>query len=452
VRRVRGLVSRDMRIVIVGAGAVGSYLAERLADEGQDIVVVESDAGLADELRERVKCRVIHGNGASVHTLEEAGVSTASLLIAVTTSDAVNILACQAAATLGAPRRVARVEDPALREDLPLHGVDVVIDPVETLSRDLLLLVRKGGVSEVVEFADGQISLFGGRVHADAPLDGITLRALRQRVRGWDWIVAALVRDGQTIIGRGDSMVQSGDHVLLVASGSSVDEALRLMGVEEHRTKRVFILGATRLAVLSAQLFASNGISTVLIDREAERVMPIGRHHRIEVVQGDPTDPKLMQAHGVDKADVILGLSGWDEVNILGCLAGKALGVPTAVARFSRFEYVSLLAGHGIDAGVSTRLAAANEILRLVRRGRIQSVATFQDTDAEAIELQVSPGSQAIGKTLTDMGLPKSAIVGGVVRRKKAFIPHGDTQIEEGDVVIAIALPNAIPAVEKIFS
>jgi trk system potassium uptake protein TrkA len=215
----------------------------------------------------------------------------------------------------------------------------------------------------------------------------------------------------------------------------------------------VFVLGATRLALLTAELFVRNGINTVLVDRDAERAIDLAaRYDRLVVVRGDPTDPKVLQAEGIEKADVVLGLSGWDEVNILGCLVGKALGVHTAVARFSRFEYVSLLAGHGIDAGVSTRLAAANEILRLVRRGHIHSVATFQDTDAEAIELQVSAGSHAMGKTLTEIGLPKSAIVGGVVRKKKAFIPHGDTKLAEGDRIIAIALPEAISAVEKLFS
>lgn len=442
-----------MRIVIIGAGAVGSYLAERLSFEGQDVVVIESDPAKAAELQSAVDCLVINENGASIHALEAAKVGEAALLIAVTSSDAVNILACQAAARLGVPRRVARVQDPTLREDLDMHGVDVVIDPVEALTRELLLLVRRGGLSEVVEFAGGRISLFGGRVQADAPLDGITLRALRQRVKGWDWIVAALVRDGKTTIARGDSMVRAGDHVLVVTSDSAAQEALQLMGVEEHRAKKVFILGATRLSLLTAELFVRSGINTVLVDNDTDRALDLSaRYDRLVVIKGDPTDPNILRAEGISKADVVLGLSGWDEVNILGCLVGKALGVHTAVARFSRFEYVSLLAGHGIDAGVSTRLAAANEILRLVRRGHIHSVATFQDTDAEAIELQTAAGSDAIGKTLTDIGLPKSAIVGGIVRKKKAFIPHGDTRIEEGDRLIAIALPDAISAVEKLFS
>lgn len=442
-----------MRIVIVGAGTVGSYLAERLSLEGHDIVVIESDHRAAEELQDRVDCLVIRANGASVQALTKAGVADAGLLIAVTSSDAVNVLACEAGYRLGAPVRVARVQDPSLRDGLESHGIDVVIDPVEALTRELLLLVRRGGVSEVHEFADGRISLFGGHVQPDAPLDGITLRALRQRVTGWDWIVAAILRDGETFIARGDSLVRAGDHVLVVASEKSSREALSLMGVEEHRARKVVVLGSTRLAMMTAELFVRSGISTVLIDTEPGKLGDlVARYDRLVVVRGDPTDPRVMKAEGVQGADVILGLSGWDEVNVLGCLVGKALGVPTAVARFQRLDYVALLSGHGIDAAVSTRLAAANEILRLVRRGTIHSVTTFEDSDAEAIELQVGEGSAAIGKTLTEVNLPKSAIVGGIVRGKKAFIPHGDTRLEAGDLVIAIALPDGVPVVEQMFT
>jgi len=442
-----------MRIVIVGAGAVGSYLAERLTSDGQDVVVIEADEHRADAVRDAVDCKVIHANGASIHVLEAAGVRESDLLIAVTSSDAVNLLASQAAARLGGPRTVARVQDHTLREDLESHGVDVVIDPVESLANELVLLARRGGVSEVVEFADGKVSLFGGRVQKDAPLDGITLRALRQRVTGWDWIVAALVREGETTIARGDSMVKAGDHVIVVASGRSSSEALKLMGLEEHRAHKAFILGSTRLALLTAERLLEHNITTVLVDPDADRCYDLASHHdRLMVVKGDPTDPAVLRAEGVETADVVLGLSGWDEVNILGCLVAKALGVPMAVSRFQRFEYVSLLSGHGIDAGVSTRLAAANEILRLVRRGLIHSVSTFQDTAAEAIELQVPSNSGAVGKTLTEIGLPKLAIVGGIVRGQKGLVPHGDTVIEGEDRVIAIALPEAIPALEKLFS
>jgi trk system potassium uptake protein TrkA len=225
------------------------------------------------------------------------------------------------------------------------------------------------------------------------------------------------------------------------------------MGVDEHKAKKVFILGATRLAMLTAENLGEAGIPTVLVDTEADKCSDLSaRYDRLVVVKGDPTDVKVLKGEGIEKADIVIGATGWDEVNVLGCLIAKALGVGTTVARFRRIEYASLLSGHGIDAGVSTRLAAANEILRHIRRGQIFSVSTFQDTAAEAIELQVGEGSEAVGKTLHDLGLPKSAIVGGVVRGKKAFIPHGTTEIQVGDRLIAIALPEAIPAVEKLFA
>lgn len=442
-----------MRIAIVGAGTVGSHLAARLTDEGHAVLVLEVDPVAAAELEKRVHCRVMVANGASIQAQERAGVAASDLLIAVTSSDAVNVLACGAAARLGVERRVARVQDPTLRDGLEAQGVDLVIDPVEALARQLVLLVRHSGVSEVREFADGRIGLFGGRVQRDAPLDGITLRALRQRVTAWDWIVAAKVRDGATFIARADTMVQAGDHVLVVASGKSSAEALRLMGVSEHPARRAVILGATRLAVLTAEKFADAGIETTLVDADSEACRAFTkRRGRLEVICGDPTDTRVLEGAGVAKADVVLGLSGHDEINILGCLVAKGLGVPFAISRFRRLEYVSLLAGHGIDTGVSSRLAAANEILRLVRRGTIHSVTTFQDTEAEAIELQVGAASSSIGKTLTQVSLPKSAIVGGVIRGDTAFIPHGSTVIEAGDRLIAIVLPDAVRSLEGLFA
>ncbi len=442
-----------MRIVIVGAGAVGSYLAQRLAVEGQDVVVVEADPVKAEEVQDAVDCLVVTGNGASPASLEEAGIKDAELLIAVTNSDAVNILACHAAARMGVPRKIARVEDLALQDELAVLGVDYMIDPVAELARELLLLARKGGVSEVINFADGRLVLIGGYVQGDSEVAGIHLAELRERVEGWDWLVTGLVRDGETIIARGDTTVQEGDHLLLMAKTERTDQALKMLGLRDKRAEKVMIIGATRLAQITAELFARNGMQTVLVDEEAERCRELSlKSDRIVVVQGDPTDPRVLEGEGVSSVDLVLALTGWDEVNILSSLVAKAKGARRTVARFHRFEYVGLLPGIGIDAGVSTRLAAANAILRFVRRGQIHSVVTFQDTDAEAIELQVEHRSEAVGKTLIDISLPKSVIIGGILRGDDAFVPHGSTKIQPGDRLIAFAKPDAIPAIEKIFA
>ncbi|MBU1225651.1 MAG: Trk system potassium transporter TrkA [Actinobacteria bacterium] len=441
-----------MRIIIVGAGAVGYHLAERLALEGQDIVVIEADAEKAAELQSSVDCLVIHGNGASRRVLEEAGIESTGLLIAVTSSDAVNILACQAAAGYQVPRKIARVEDETLLTGHGLEGVDLVIDPSATLARDLVQLVHKGGVSEIVEFADGGLVLLGGHVQPEAPLAGMTLAELRDRVTGWEWIVTAVVRNGETVIARGDTEILVGDHVMVMCTGTHQTEALGLMGLEAHEPGKVMVLGGTRLADLTSRLLAEEGIHTVLIDQDVDRCRSMASESsRLVVVCGDPTDPRVLAAEGIDAVDTVLALSGWDEVNIVGCLVAKALGVAMTVARFHRFEFVGLLAGVGVDAGVSSRLAAANEILRFVRRGRIRSVTTFQDSSAEAIEIEVGGASEAAGRSLREVNLPRSAIVGGIIRDGEAFIPHGDTVVQPADDLILVALPDAIPAVERVF-
>lgn len=441
-----------MRIIIVGAGAVGFHLAERLALEGQDIVVVEANEERAAELRASVDCMVVVGNGASQRVLEEAGIQSAGMLIAVTNSDAVNVLACQAAAQYQVPRKVARVEDAALRNDHGIEGVDVIIDPGEALARELVQLVRRGGVSEVVEFAGGDLVLLGGYVQEGAPMAGMTLADLRRQVPDWDWIVAAVVRHGKTTVARGDTDIRTGDHVMVMSTGSHTNEALALMGLESHAPRKVMVLGATRLAGLTAELLLDAGIPTILIDSDPVRCRKLAAlNDRLVVVQGDPTDPKVMQGEGIESVDMVVALTGWDEINIVGCLVAKALGVPTTVARFHRFEFVGLLAGVGVDAGVSGRLAAANEILRFVRRGRIRSVTTFQDNSAEAIEMEVGADSKAIGKTLKEVRLPRSVMVAGIIRDGESFIPHGDTEIMIDDDLILITLPDAVHAVEEVF-
>lgn len=440
-----------MRIVIVGAGAVGSYLAERLAAEGQDVVVIESDPERAAQIQAEVDGLVITGNGASVKTLEKAGLSEADLLIAVSSSDAVNVLACYAATKVGIPLTAARVEDPELKAEVEALGVDLVIDPGEAAARDLLVLVSRGRISELVEFADGRLVLMGAHVHPTASIRGTTLTDLRSMVTGWDWLVVAVIRHGETMIARGSTKLEADDHVLLMAKANRTQEAYRLLGLSDKAADRVVILGGTRLAQVTANLLADHGIATTLIDSDRDRCRLIAEKlPKVVTVCADPTDPKVLESEGVGKADSVLALTGWDGDNLLGGLVARALGAGEVIARFSRTELVGVLGGVGIDATVSSRISAANAILRFVRRGKIYSVATFADSDAEAIELEVGPKSPAIGKTLADLRLPRSLIIGGVKRGDDAFVPRGVTEIQEGDHLIVVALPEGISAAEKL--
>ncbi|TDI56968.1 MAG: Trk system potassium transporter TrkA [Acidobacteria bacterium] len=434
-----------MRIIIVGAGAVGSYLAERLSAEGQDVVVIEYDEKRATQLQESIDALVLTGNGASKHLLEEAEADKSDLLIAVSNSDGANVLACFTATELGTKTTIARIEDPELREGADRLGVDVVIDPSATTAEELVSIVGIGGASEVIPFADGKLVMVGGIVSPNAAITDGPLRDLRIRQAEWGWVLAALVRDGRTIVAHGDTVVRAGDHALLMTTDDRVAEATRILGLKRRNLDRAIIMGGTRLAELTADAMSEAGVSVVIVEEDMDRCSDLASHHpQALVICGDPTDPDVLGDLDLGPKDVAIGLTGWDEVNLLGCLVAKASGAGMAISRFNRISYVGLLSGLGIDAAVSSRLMAASAILRFVRKGKVEQVATFSDTDAEALEIEVSAGSEACNKTLFDLNLPIGVIIGGISRDGTTFVPDGSTVVRSGDHIIFFSLPRDI--------
>lgn len=442
-----------MRIIIIGAGAVGSYLAERLSAEGQDVVVIEDDERSAHHLQSRIDALVLVGNGASATLLEDAGAERADLLIAVSNNDGANVLACHAGKEMGAKKTIARIEEPELREGADLLGVDVIIDPSATAAEELAEIVGFGGPSEMVQFAEGKLVMVGGVVGPNAPITMGPLSRLRLRNADWGWVVAALVRDGQTIVAHGDTEVHSGDHALVMTTEDKVERATKLIGLTRRHIDRTIIMGGTRLAVLATARMLDSGMDVVLVDEDAERAAKLAdKYPKALVIVGDPTDPEVLASLDLGPKDVALGLTGWDEVNVLSCLVAKASGAGMVISRFNRIPYVRLLAGVGIDAAVSSRLMAASAILRFVRQGKVEQVATFSDTDAEAIEIEVSEGSEAVGKTLLELALPLGVIIGGISRQDTTFVPDGSTVVRAGDHIIFFALPRDIERSAALFT
>ncbi|MEA1902843.1 MAG: Trk system potassium transporter TrkA [Actinomycetota bacterium] len=442
-----------MRIIIVGAGAVGSYLAERLSTEGQDVVVIEDDERRAAQIQEGIDALVLTGNGASTHVLEEAGAEKADLLIAVSNSDGANVLACFTAKELGTQTTIARIEDPEIREGADRLGVDVVIDPSATAAEELVGIVGMGGASELVQFADGKLVMVGAIVAPNASITASPLRELRVRQAEWGWVVAALVRDGRTIVAHGDTVVRPGDHALLMTTDDRVDDATRLLGLKRRNLERAIIMGGTRLAELTVDVMALAGMSTVLVDEDPDRCNYLAAAHpQALVINGDPTDPDVLGDLDLGPKDVAIGMTGWDEVNLLSCLVAKASGAGMAISRFNRISYVGLLSGLGIDAAVSSRLMAASAILRFVRQGQVERVATFSDTDAEAIEIEVAPQSDSCNKTLLELDLPVGVIIGGISRDGTTFVPDGSTVVKSGDHIIFFALPRDIEESVNLFT
>jgi len=442
-----------MRIIIIGAGAVGSYLAERLSTDGQDVVVIDDDEVRVAELQERIDALVIIGNGASTHTLEEAGAARADLLIAVSSSDGANVLACHAAKEMGTKTTIARIENPEIREGAEGLGVDVVIDPSATAAEDLAGVVGLGGVTELIHFADGKLVMVGGIVTPNAPLTDAPLSQLRLRNAEWGWVVAALVREGGTIVAHGDTVVNPGDHALVMTTEDRIDKATAMLGLKRRHFDRAVIMGGTRFAELAVKEMEKAGLSVVVVDEDRDRSRRLAtKFPKALVICGDPTDPDVLAELDLGPKDVALGLSGWDEVNLLGCLVAKATGAGMVISRFNRVAYVGLLTGVGIDAAVSSRLLAASAILRFVRQGAIEQVATFSDTDAEAIEIEVAENAEAVGRSLLELQLPLGVIIGGISRQATSFVPDGSTVIRPGDHIIFFSLPSEIEESAALFT
>jgi trk system potassium uptake protein TrkA len=436
--------------VIVGAGHDGSYLAERLVAEGQEVVIIEADEDKGARIQERLDVLVIQGNGASPTILRQAGVDGAGLFLAVTDNDGANVLACRGAKALGVRRTVARVEDADLREVSPGLGVDVVVDARVSTARQAARLAEHAGVTEYADFADGRLSLVAGVVTAGSPAVGRTVIDLRQNVSGWHFILAAVVRGEKTEIGRGDTHIEAGDHVVVMVEATHVREAIEMFGIDVEPISRVVILGGTQIAEMTAEILLDLGYEVLIVEAERDRAALMARRCRASILHADPTDADFLASLRLGRGDVVAGLSGHDELNLMGCLVASAVGAPKTIARFGHRSVAGLLRNVGIDATLSSRVAVANMILQFVRRDRILSVATVKDTDAEALEIEMAVGSPSVGVNLMDLGLPRDAVLGGIARGAEVIVPKGDTRLEVGDHVVIFAKSEAIDAVEKL--
>jgi trk system potassium uptake protein TrkA len=242
----------------------------------------------------------------------------------------------------------------------------------------------------------------------------------------------------------------AGDHVVVMVEAAHVDEAIELFGIDVEAVSRVVILGGTRIAAMTAELLLDAGHEVLIVEAEPERASFLARSCRASILQADPTDADFLTSLRLGSGDVVVGLSGHDELNLMGCLVAGAVGAPKTIARFGHRSVAGLLRNVGINATLSSRVAVANMILQFVRRDRILSVATVKDTDAEALEIELGADSPALGVQLADLGLPRDAVLGGIARGHEVIVPKGDTTLQTSDHVVIFAKNEVIDAVEKL--
>jgi len=446
-----------MRVIIVGAGEVGFHLAERLSQENQDVVVVEADPERAERASELLDVMTVVGNGASIPVLEEAGIRGAKILLAVTSQDEVNLISCLAGSRLGADYTIARISNPDYytsgsvlsRERL---GIDLMINPEREAARETFQLLQSAAATDVANFAEGRVQLVGLVVREGAAVAGKSLGRLGVELKEYHYVLAAIVRGGETIIPDGSSRIEAGDHIYVLSPASEVLSIPPLAGYEPFDLKRVMIAGGSAEGLFLAQVLEEHHIECTILDRDRRRCLELAEAlPKSLVLHGDATDLELLEMEGVSGIDGFVAATGNDETNLLSSLLAKSVGARKVVSLIEKFEYLSLVPRVGLDAAVSPRMSAVNAILRYVRRGRVTTVATLKGIDAEAIEFRVSEDSAIANRLIADLSFPRGAIIGTIIRGDVILIPRGPDLVLPGDEVIVFALPEAIPEVEKLF-
>jgi trk/ktr system potassium uptake protein len=446
-----------MRVLIVGAGEVGSHLAERLSQENQDVVVIESDPDRAERISDHLDVMTIVGNGAAIPVLERAGVKDARILMAVTSKDEVNLIASLAATRMGVDYTIARISNPEYYDSgsaLPREqlGIDLMINPQRECARETFNLLSSPAATDVASFGEGRVQLLGLIVREGAPVAGKTLAELGQELKDKHYVTAAIVRDGVTVIPAGKDRIEEGDLVYLICPTDEVSAVPPLAGYDSYKLRRVMIAGGSPEGAYLAEICGKHGVDVTLLDRDRQRCLELTEAlPKALVLHGDATDLELLDQEGVSGMDGYLASTGSDDTNILSSLLAKQAGARKVVSLISAFDYLPLGPKVGIDATVSPRLSAVNAILRYVRQGRVSSVATLKGIDAEAIQFHIGASTAVANKTLRDMDLPEGCVIGTIFRGGEVIIPTGDNRILPDDEVLVFVLPSAIEKVEKAF-
>jgi len=449
-----------MRVLIVGGGEVAAHIARRLIREGNEITIVEESAARCAHLEEVFDARIVCGTAASPQVLSSAGLADAEMLIAVTSVDAVNLLACLIAqATSTVKVKVARFrthevdEWRRICEDSGLN-IDLIIHPESEAVSKILPVLRVPGVSAIIDFADGQIKMFGMLIERDHWTVGKSLREIAASGAPENLLAAAVFRGSEVIIPHGEERILAGDHVYLLTRSEDLEKVFDFVKLrrQEH-LERAFILGGKQIGILLAGELEKQGVNVKLFEKDLGRCEKISEILKDTiVVHGDGMDASTLIEENVRDIGAYMALTNDDEDNLIASLLARRLGARKVVALINRLNYLPLGQRLGINASVSPRLATVDRILRFVRRGRVVSVTTLGDEEAEAIELVASANSRYVGKKLMDMRLPRGAIVGAVARASgEVIVPRGNSTIEAEDRVIFFALESVVRQLESAF-
>ena len=454
-----------MKIIIEGAGQVGSHLAKMLSAEGSDVTVLDDDAERIRTLSTQADVATLLGPNSSIPLLQDAGCAKADLFIAVNPlkDQSVNIVSALLAKKLGAKRVIARIDDedylsPENKLLFKDMGMDMVFYPEKSASDEILEMLRHSSSTDSMDFARGKLQLAVFKLDDDSPLLDMNVKDFAHKVKEEhpeaEFRIVAISRGGKTIIPSFDTGLKYHDYLYLICRREAMEPLVKYVGKDQVDIRRVMILGGSEIGVMVAERLAAQKVDEVKlieINPRRCRTLSAALPSEVNVTCGDARDSDFLLEEDLKGYQAVLAVTGNDEVNILTCVVAKKMGVPRVIAQVENLDYIRLAEEMGVDSVVNKKLITASRIFKFTLSDKVRSVRYMSGTDAEVLEYTAAPGSKITKDLLKDIEFPSNAIIGGVIRGGDSFIAVGHSRIEPYDRVAVFALPDAVKEVDKMF-
>ncbi|MFT4736213.1 MAG: trk system potassium uptake protein TrkA [Cyclobacteriaceae bacterium] len=445
-----------MRIIIAGAGDLGFHLSKLLANEEQDIVLIDQNVEALDYASNHLDVSTIKGSSTSLKTLEEANVSKADLLIAVTSIEETNITTAILGKRLGAKKTIARVSNiEFLRERDKLNlkdvGIDEIISPESLAAREIKRLLKETALTDTFEFEKGMLSLIGLSIDQESHLLDKSLTETAYLNPDHNFTTVAILRNNETIIPHGENRFQLHDHAYFIAEPTGIDRVMDLSGKKRQEVKNIMILGGSRVGINTARQL-SKKYNIKLIELDKEKCFELADElSDTMIINGDGRDLELLKEEGIDQMDAFIAVTGNSETNIISSLVAKDTGVKKTIALVENMDYIHLSQNIGVDTLINKKLIAANFIFRYIRKGDVINLTSIHGVDAEVLEFEVHEDSKILTQELKDLDFPKTSVIGGVIRRGQGYTVRGNFKFEPKDRVVVLSRPECIHLIEGFF-
>ena len=451
-----------MKIVIAGAGAVGSHLAKMLNNETNEVTAIDERQDRLDALTAVTDVVTVEGNPSAIHILNEAGVPDADLFIAVNPSESqdVNIVSAMLAKKLGSKKVTARInnEEYLSYENKYLFtemGIDLLFYPEKIAAGEIVDLLKRTATTDSLEFARGKLQVAVFKLEEESELIGMNMAEFSAvaATDGQKFRVVAISRNDETIIPKFDTKFKYHDLVFIISKREGMNMLMKYIGKENIEVKNLMILGGSPIGTMVAKQLSKQMESIKLIEMNKQKCVDLSEEmpSNVMIVNGDGRNSDMLLEEAIREYDAFVAVTNNSETNILACVAAKSLGVPRTIAEVENLEYIKLAESMGVDAVINKKLITAGRIFKFTLSSKVRFIKYMSGTKAEVLEYIVSPGSAITKSTLMEMDFPKNAIVGGVIRGNESFIAVGDTQIQAYDRVAVFALPEAVKEVDKFF-